>query len=220
MRPQPVDLAVSSAKTHFTHKTRPVKLKIGNTVTTKSLYLLPIPQFDAIVGIPFFKENEIDLAGLEARTIKVNGNKILMTDGDMDMDMEESPESMETPMIGMISRKRLKKELRRDEIEEIYLATIQQTNDDTGIISAQDANDVPDWIQKKYGSVLREELPPRMPPTRSMDHQIPLKLDMPPPFRGIFPLSQLELRKGKRQLDQLLKDGPSTSPYGPPRRST
>ena len=58
-----------------------------------------------------------------------------------------------------------------------------------------------------------------MPPTRSVDHQIPLKSDMPPPFRGIFRLSQLELHELKRQLDQLLRDGkikPSTSPYGAP----
>jgi hypothetical protein len=97
-----------------------VKLNIGNTVITKSLYLLPVPQFDA-----FFKENEIDLAGLETGIIKVNGSKILMTEGsDMDMDMKESPESVESPMIGMISRKTLKKELRRDQIEELYLATI------------------------------------------------------------------------------------------------
>jgi hypothetical protein len=125
-----------------------VKLKIGNTVTTKSLYLLPIPQFDAIVGMPFFKENEIDLTGLEAGIIKVNGSKILMAEGDMDM--EESPESMETPMIGMIFRKRLRKELRRDEIEELYLATIRQTNDDTeiGISAQENPNDVHDWIQK------------------------------------------------------------------------
>ena len=58
-----------------------------------------------------------------------------------------------------------------------------------------------------------------MPSARSVDHQIPLKLDMPPPFKGIFRLSQLELCELKRQLDQLLKDGkikPSTSPYGAP----
>jgi hypothetical protein len=76
--------------------------------------------------MPFFKENEIDLAGLEMGIIKINGSKIPMTDGDMDVDMKESPESMEIPMIGMISRKRLKKELRRDEIEELYLAMIRQ----------------------------------------------------------------------------------------------
>ena len=144
-------------------------------------------------------------------------------DKNMDMDMEESPGSMETPTMGMISRKRLKKELKRDEIEELYLATIREANDDMGIsISAstiQQLDDIPNCIRKDYRTVLREELSPQMPPTRSVDHQIPLKPDMPPPFKGIFRLSQLELRELKRQLDQLLKDGkikPSTSPYGAP----
>ena len=56
-----------------------------------------------------------------------------------------------------------------------------------------------------------------MPLERSMNHEIPLKPNMPPPFKGIFRLSQLELRELKRQLNQLLKDDkirPSTSPYG------
>src|SRR6266496_4906169 len=221
MRPWPVDLAVSSARAQLTHKTEPLELRIGNMVIRKSLYLLPIPQFDAIVGMPFFRQNEIDLAGLESGIIEVNGSKVPMIRGDMDM--KESPGSMETPIIGMISRKRLKKELKHDEIEELYLATIQEANDDMGIsISAsiiQQLDDIPNWIRKDYGTVLREELPPQMPPTRSVDHQIPLKPDMPPPFKGIFRLSQLELRELKWQLDQLLKDGkirPSTSPYGAP----
>ena len=223
MRPRPVDLAVSSARAQLTHKTAPLELRIGDTVIKKSLYLLPVPQFDAIVGMPFFRQNEIDLAGLESGSVEINGSKVPISKGDMDTDMdtEESPGSMET--IGMISRKRLKKELKRDEIEELYLATIREANDDTGIsISAstvQQLDEIPDWIRKDYGTVLREELPPEMPPTRSVDHQIPLKPDMPPPFKGIFRLSQLELRELKRQLDQLLKDGkikPSTSPYGAP----
>src|SRR5436190_2305932 len=219
-RPRPVDLAVSSARAQLTHKTAPLELRIGNTAIRKSLYLRPVPQFDAIVGMPFFRQNEIDLAGLEFGIIEVNGSKVPISKGDMDTDMDESPDSMET--IGMISRKRLKKELKRGEIEELYLATIREANDDTDSISAsmvQKLDDIPNWIRKDYGTVLREELPPQMPPTRSVDHQIPLKPDMPPPFRGIFRLSQLELRELKRQLDQLLKDGkisPSTSPYGAP----
>jgi hypothetical protein len=218
MRSRPVDLAVSSARVCLTHKTQPLDLRIGNTLITKSLYLLPVPQFDAIVGMPFFKENEIDLAGLEKGIVNVNRSKVSMTEGDTDtdMDMEESPGNVGTPMIGMISRMRLKKELRRDQIEELYLATIQNFNNDAETnISANG----PNWIKKEYGSVLREELPPQMPPARSVDHQIPLKPDMPPPFKGIFQLSQFELRELKRQLDQLLKDGkirPSTSPYGAP----
>ena len=39
-----------------------------------------------------------------------------------------------------------------------------------------------------------------------MDHEIPLKPDMPSSFKGIFRLSQLELRELKQQLDQLLRD--------------
>src|SRR6266496_3551504 len=119
----------------------------------------------------------------------------------------------------MISRKRLKKELKLDEIEELYLATIREANDDMDSISAstvQKLDDIPNWIRKDYRTVLREKLPPQMPPVRSVDHEIPLNLDMPPPFKGIFRLSQLKLRELKRQLDQLLRDGkikPSTSGY-------
>jgi hypothetical protein len=40
------------------------------------LYLLPVPQFDAIVGMPFFRQNEIDLTGLEFGIIEVNGSKV------------------------------------------------------------------------------------------------------------------------------------------------
>ena len=217
MRPWPVDLAVSSARAQLTHKTASLELRIGKTVITRSLYLLPIPQFDAIVGMLFFRQNEIDLAGLEFGNIEVNGSKMSISKGDMDMD--ESPGN--TEIIGMISRKRLKKELKRGEIEELYLATIREANNDTRIsISAstiQKLDEIPEWIRKDYGTVFREELPPQMPPTRSVDHEIPLKPDMPSSFKGIFRLSQYELRELKQQLDQLLRDEkirPSTSPYG------
>ena len=122
MRSRPVKLAVSSARTNLTHKTWPLELRIGDTVIKKSLYLLPAPQFDAIVGMPFFRQNEIDLAGLELGIIEVNGSKVSIIKGDMNL--EESPGNVETPMIGMISKKRLKKELRCNEIKELYLATI------------------------------------------------------------------------------------------------
>ena len=88
MRPRPVDLAVSSARAQLTHKTAPLELRIGKTVITRSLYLLPIPQFDAIVGMPFFRQNEIDLAGLEFGSIEVNGSKVPIGKGDRNMDMD------------------------------------------------------------------------------------------------------------------------------------
>ena len=114
----------------------------------------------------------------------------------------------------MISRKRLKKELKRGEIEELYLATIQEANDVTDdnmeiSISAstiQKLDEILDWIRKDYGIIFREELSSQMPFIRSMDHEIPLKPNMPSSFKGIFRLSQLELHELKRQLNQLLKD--------------
>src|SRR5213076_2915605 len=95
------------------------------------------------------------------------------------------------------------------EIEELYLTMIQEANDDTDSISAStiQLDEIPEWIRKDYGTVLKEELSPQMPPIRSVDHEIPLKPDMPPPFKGIFRLSQYELRELKQQLDQLLRDG-------------
>jgi hypothetical protein len=114
--------------------------------------------------MPFFRQNEINLAGLEFGIIEVNGSKMPINKGDMDTD--ESPESTET--IGMISRRRLKKELKRNEIEELYLATIREANDVPNdgwnsistASTVQQFDEIPSWIRKDYGTVLREELPP------------------------------------------------------------
>ena len=222
IRPRPIDLAINNARAQLTHKTILLEFRIEKMMITKSLYLLPIPQFDAIIGISFFRQNEIDLTGLEFGNIEVNGSKISINKDNMDMDTE-SPGSTET--IRMISRKRLKKKLKRDEIKELYLPTIREVNDITNdddkeiSISAsiiQKLDEIPEWIRKNYGTILREELSPQMPLIRSMDHEILLKPDMPPSFKGIFRLSQLELHELKQQLDQLLRNGkikPSTSSY-------
>ena len=156
MRSWPVDLAVNNVRAQFTYKTTSLELRIGNTMITKSLYLLPVPQFDAIIGMPFFKQNEIDLAGLEFGNIEVNGSKMSISKDDMD---RELPGSTET--VGMISRKRLKKKLKRGEIEELYLATIREANDVTNDImdsisasTIQKLDEIPEWIRKDYEIVL------------------------------------------------------------------
>ena len=163
MRPWPVDLVVSNVRAQLIHKTASLELKIGNMVITKSLYLLPVSQFDAIVEMSFFRQNEIDLAGLEFGNIEVNGSKVPISKDDMDMD--EPPGNME--IIGIISRKRLKKEFKHGEIEEFYLATIREANDVTNDITdsisvstVQKLDEIPEWIRKDYGTIFREELFP------------------------------------------------------------
>src|SRR5204863_323715 len=222
IRSRPVDLAVSSAKAQLAHKTRLLKVKIGDTEVEESLYLLPIPQFDAIIGMPFFIKNEVDLTELDTGVIKVNQSKVLLEDT-LEMSTKELLDDTKTPTIALISRKTLKKELRHNKVDKLYLARIQEVSEDQtkkGITVISEGDDeTPEWIEKEYGKVFRERLPSHIPPTRSVDHQIPLKPDMPPSFRGIYQLSQMELQELKCQLDQLLKDGkisPSTSPYGAP----
>ena len=124
----------------------------------KSLYLFLIPQFDVIVKMSFFRENEIDLAGLETGIIEINESKISMIK--CDMNLKESPESMKISIIKMIFRKTLKKKLKCNEIEELYLVTIWEMNDDMeiSISASQNLDKVLNWIREKYGTVLREEL--------------------------------------------------------------
>src|SRR5437762_363442 len=222
IRSRPVDLAVSSAKAQLAHKTTLLKVKIGDTEVEESLYLLPIPQFDAIIGMPFFIKNEVDLTELDTGVIKVNQSKVLLEDT-LEMSTKELLDDTKTPTIALISKKTLKKELRHNKVDKLYLARIQEVSEDQTkkeitVISEGD-DEIPKWIEKEYGKVFRKGLPLHLPPTRSVDHQIPLKPDMPLPFRGIYRLSQMELQELKCQLDQLLKDGkisPSTSPYGAP----
>ena len=86
-------------------------------------------------------------------------------------------------------------------MEQIYLVKISSKD------SLQEKEDkVLSWIQKHFGLIFMEDLSAEMPPERSVDHQILLEADLPPFFRGIFRLSQLELQELKNQLDELLKN--------------
>jgi hypothetical protein len=73
VKKQPIDLAVTSAKrVQLTHRTSKIKLSVGTTTVEKSFYILPLPHYDAIIGMPFFKENTIDLSNINTGDIMIN----------------------------------------------------------------------------------------------------------------------------------------------------
>jgi hypothetical protein len=109
----------------------------------------------------------------------------------------------EPPCISTISRSRLKSEIRKNEITELYLATAKIPDPDP----APNDTTTPGWIKDKYSDIFLDRLPLGKPPERKVVHEIPLYPDSPPQFRGIFRLSQLELQELRKQLSQLLKDG-------------
>jgi len=203
---QPIELAVSNARPiQLTHRTPRLRISIGTTTVEKTFYILPLPHFDAIIGMPFFNENKVDLSNINNGKLGINGCNVPLQGH-----YEVTPGM--TPQIAMLSRADLKRIIRQDQIGEAYIMAIRIAKD-------EEKGNEPDWINHEYGSVFSEGLPAHMPPERAIDHQIPLLPDMPPPFKGIFRLSQMELRELKKQLDQLLAEGkisPSTSPYGAP----
>ena len=200
-KPVPVELAVRDAS-QFTLNTQTKKLpmEVGSITQSKASYVLPLPSCDAIFGMPF-------LNGRKLVTYPEKGIVILD-----DIELPLVKDNDETPSISMISRSRLKAEIRKNEITELYLATAKTADEPSNTTT-------PDWIKNEFSDVFLDGLPPGMPPERKVAHEIPLLPDSPSQFRGIFRLSQVELQELRKQLSQLLKDGkisPSTSPYGAP----
>jgi len=215
-----IDLAVKNIKkVQLEEKTRTTRIQIGNTVLEKTMYILPLPNHNAIVGMPFFLENHVSLKWLREGIVEINGIGLRL-EGTKWNSNEENETT--TPQNSTISRKGLKRAVRCNEVDGLFLATarIKEPMSATPTVEITAAKEKPpDWIKKEYGNIFLQGLPAKMPPVRTVDHQIPLKPNLLPPFKGIFRLSQFELQELKKQLDHLLETGkisPSTSPYGAP----
>ena len=198
-KPVLVELVVRNASQFILNtQTKKLPMEIGNIIQLKALYVLPLPSCDAIFGMPF-------LNGRKLVTYLEKGIVIL---DDIELSLIKDHDD-ERPCISMISRSRLKAEIRKNEITELYLATAKITSELNNTMT-------PDWIKDEYSDIFLDGLPPNRPSKRKTVHEISLHSDSPPQFRGIFRLSQVELQELRKQLSQLLKDGkinPSISFY-------
>jgi hypothetical protein len=154
---QPIELAVSNARPiQLTHRTPRLRISIGTTTVEKTFYILPLPYFDAIIGMPFFNENKVDLSNINNGKLGINGCNI-------PLQSHYEVTSGITPQIPMLSRADLKRIIRRDQIGEAYIMAIRIAKD-------EEKGNEPDWINNEYGSVFSEGLPAHMPPERAIDH--------------------------------------------------
>jgi len=230
-KPVPVELAVRQAnRFSLSTRTNRLPLSIGPLFgLRKSFYFAPLPkQYDAIIGVPFIREFDVQFPSNKS-TVIIQGKQVKV----YEEPVPRKPENLEKPEtlnIAVISRSKLKKMARLNEIEDIYLVTasLNPETETSNIVNPvtdldhpelSDNPEFPQWILKEYSDVFLDGLPPGAPPPRKVEHSIPLIPDLPPPFKGIFRLSQAELFELRTQLQQLLRDGkisPSTSPYGAP----
>ncbi|XP_022857861.1 uncharacterized protein LOC111378821, partial [Olea europaea var. sylvestris] len=72
---------------------------------------------------------------------------------------------------------------------------------------------------REFEDIMLEELPKKLPPRRTVDHEIELIPGAKPPARAPYRMSQPELEKLRKQLGEMLESGiivPAKSPYGAP----
>ena len=201
-KPVPVELIVRDASQFILNtQIKKLSMKIGNITQSKASYVLPLPNCDAIFGMPFLND----------RKLVIYPEKDIVTLDDIEFPLVKDHDD-ERPCISMISRSRLKAEIRRNEITDLYLATAKITNEFSNTTT-------PDWIKDEYFDVFLDGLSSDKSFERKVVHEIPLHPDSSSQFRGIFRFSQFELQELRKQLSQLLKDGKislSINLYGAP----
>jgi hypothetical protein len=86
-------------------------MEVGSIAQSKASYVLPLPSYEAIFGLPF----------LNGRKLVTYPEKGIATLDDIELPLVKDHD--EPPRISRILRSRLKAEIRKNEITELYLAT-------------------------------------------------------------------------------------------------
>lgn len=118
----------------------------------------------------------------------------------------------------LLTAQQLKKARRRG--EDVYLLQVRAT--DKAV--EQDGIDEQDLelrarLERDYGDVFADAMPPGLPPERQVNHKIILQDGATPEYRPAYRLSPNELEELNRQLKMLVERGliePASSPWGAP----
>lgn len=201
----PISLAVedqSSAPLSINEQTDRLDLRIGAEKFRHAFYVAPTSHFDVLLGIPFWRDAKPVLDWQNSQVV-IGSSRVQLANTTTPVDID----------IKMMSLREMAKDIRDTRsVDFAFLAFMASP-------SKKGAHGAPDWVLREYPDISAEKLPPGLPVSRSVDHQIPTIPGAEPPFRGIYRLAQPELAELKRQLDELMAGGkirPSTSPYGAP----
>lgn len=180
-------------------------LKIGDHLYTSN-WVVSNSRYDVLLGMPWHVAHnpEIDY---DSQIVKVGGVSLNCTK------LTESDETLaKVTNLGVRKfRRMLKNSTGNFEVYQVVLK-----NNVSGFTELK-RDDRLKEILEKYKPLFRDDLPPGLPPKRSVDHEIEIEEGSKPPHRPLFQLSPEELKAAKEYVDDLMakkKIRPSKSPYG------
>ncbi|XP_060196262.1 uncharacterized protein LOC132625679 [Lycium barbarum] len=182
-----------------------VRVKMGPYEGKFDLRVVIIDDFDLIVGLEFMRQTNI---------IPIPYADVLLMMGANGAKPCIVPCTTIKMASGNISALQLKKGVQRQEPTFLATLCIEEIERSSGPIPMPVKE-----LMKEFEDVMPQDMPKRLPPRRTIDHEIELVPGAKPPARAPYRMSQPELTEIRRQLTEMLDTGiivPSKSPYGSP----
>ena len=185
----------------------PFEVDLSESKTTVSGLLLPMEEWDVILGRPWLQSVNpaVDWQKLEVRERQTNSLLFRLNDSNV------------TPTVSLVSAQEAAREMKKKQ-QVIFVAKIRETEE-----QATYKTDFGVGYDVKLREILNEfpevQVEPKgLPPARQWDHKIELET-ADTPSQPTYRMSPAELAEVQRQLEDLLARGwirPSESPFGAP----
>ncbi|GEQ72886.1 hypothetical protein JCM33374_g6574 [Metschnikowia sp. JCM 33374] len=172
----------------------------------RGFYVYPGLVEDIVLGRPFLKQyaRELDFAREE-----FNGRPLQQC-------QKANLSGLQTPTVALISAKRAGRECKK-KTNEVFTLLVRSITYSSSIKAGVVPKSLFDLTE--FSDVVRDELPPGLPPNRQIQHSIEVIPGSKPTSRPPHRLTYEEKKELTLQIEQLLSEGkiePCGSPYGAP----
>ena len=189
-----------------------VSMSTGNWVGKHNLMVMPLGDFEIILGIDFLRKYQfVPFPHLDGVMVMSGSDagflKGVHPFGNINKVAKKKDKEM------LLSAMSIDKGLKKG--DETILAALIEIKPDVKM-------EVPDCVAellKQYADVMPPELLKKLPPRRDIDHKIELLPGMVAPSQAPYRMAPKELVELRKQLNELLDAGliqPSKAPYGAP----
>jgi hypothetical protein len=229
--PFPVELA-NGKIIYCSERVRGMLNLDGWTETGHDLYVIPMSmQYEVILGMPWLAAHrlEVDWKQGVVAVLRPDDTTVVLRS-------RRHMELLDSAGVNcLMSAAQLDHASKHDEIEQSWLCMVRVAEDGTATpLGATSYAPDKDWnamneverarlmaeaVQRDHADVLRETLPPGLPPERAVQHEIKVLPGSQPPCAAPYKMSEAEYRELHNQLTKLVELGhirPSSSPYGAP----